>query len=103
MLRAGTVEVTPNESDALFDRLTAREIAVLDGVVHGMTNREIADFLFVTEQTIKNQMTVLLRKLGAHDRRQAIELANISGWTSNTNEQIKSDRKARTRLLIDTK
>ena len=102
MLRAGTVEVTPSESDALFDRLTAREIAVLDGVVHGMTNREIADHLFVTEQTIKNQMTVVLRKLGVKDRGHAIELASISGWTSNTQDQIKSDRKSRTRSLIKT-
>jgi len=102
MLRAGTVEVTPSESDALFDRLTAREIAVLDGVVHGMTNREIADHLFVTEQTIKNQMTVVLRKLGVKDRGHAIELASNSGWTSNTQDQIKSDRKARTRSLIKT-
>ena len=102
MLRAGTVEVTPNQSDALFDRLTAREIAVLDGVVHGMTNREIADYLFVTEQTIKNQMTVVLRKLGAKDRGQAIELAGTSGWTSNSNDQIKSDRKARAGSLLKT-
>ena len=103
MLRAGTVEVTPNQSDALFDRLTAREIAVLDGVVHGMTNREIADCLFVTEQTIKNQMTVVLRKLGAKDRGQAIELASTSGWTSNSIDQIKSDRKARAESSLKTK
>jgi two-component system response regulator DegU len=102
MLREGTVEVAPNASDALFDRLTAREIAVLDGVVHGMTNREIADHLFVTEQTIKNQMTVVLRKLGAKDRNQVIELSHTSGWTSNTSEQIKAERKARTRSLLKT-
>jgi two-component system, NarL family, response regulator DegU len=102
MLRAGTVEVTPNQSDALFDRLTAREIAVLDGVVYGMTNREIADYLFVTEQTIKNQMTVVLRKLGAKDRGQAIELACTNGWTSKSIDQIKSGRRTRADLMFKT-
>jgi two-component system response regulator DegU len=102
MLRAGTVEIAPNQSDALFDRLTAREIAVLDGVVHGMTNREIADCLFVTEQTIKNQMTVVLRKLGAKDRRQAIELASTSGWTSNSIDQIKAGRRTRAESMLKT-
>lgn len=84
MLRSGTVEVTPNESDGIFDRLTAREIAVLDGVVHDLTNREIAELLFVTEQTIKNQMTVILRKLEAKTRRQVIDLASRYGWLSGT-------------------
>lgn len=82
MLRAGTVEVTPNATDAIFDRLTAREIAVLDGVVRGLTNREIAELLFVTEQTIKNQMTVVLRKLNARDRGTAIDRAANYGWTT---------------------
>ena len=82
MLRAGTVEVTPNETDLIFDHFTSREIAVLDGVVRGLTNREIADLLFVTEQTIKNQMTVVLRKLNARDRGAAIEQAANYGWTT---------------------
>ena len=47
-----------------------REIAALDGVVRGMSNREIADRLCVTEQTVKNQMTTVLRKLDADDRMQ---------------------------------
>lgn len=80
MLRSGTVEVTPNETDLVFDLFTTREIAVLDGVVRGLTNREIADLLFVTEQTIKNQMTVVLRKLNARDRAAAIDQAMRYGW-----------------------
>jgi DNA-binding NarL/FixJ family response regulator len=82
MLRAGMVEVTPNETDLIFDHFTPREIAVLDGVVRGLTNREIAELLFVTEQTIKNQMTVVLRKLKARDRGAAIEQAASYGWTT---------------------
>ncbi len=59
--------------------LTGREIAILDGVVRGLSNREIADQLFVVEQTIKNQMTVVLRKLSAADRTEAVVSAVRTG------------------------
>jgi DNA-binding NarL/FixJ family response regulator len=55
--------------------LTGREIAILDGVVRGLSNREIADGLFVVEQTIKNHVTSLLRKLRADDRTEAVVAA----------------------------
>jgi DNA-binding NarL/FixJ family response regulator len=55
--------------------LTGREIAILDGVVRGLSNREIADGLYVVEQTIKNHVTSLLRKLRADDRTEAVVAA----------------------------
>ncbi|MFN3337971.1 MAG: response regulator, partial [Thermomicrobium sp.] len=44
--------------------LTMRELQVLDCVAQGMSNKEIAEALFITEQTVKNHMTSILRKLG---------------------------------------
>jgi DNA-binding NarL/FixJ family response regulator len=59
--------------------LSGREIAILDGVVRGLSNREIAGGLFVVEQTVKNHMTSLLRKLSAGDRTEAVVSAVRTG------------------------
>ncbi|GIW03963.1 MAG: DNA-binding response regulator [Thermomicrobiales bacterium] len=60
--------------------LSAREIEVLDCVAQGLSNKEIADALFVTEQTVKNHMTSVLRKLDVNDRVQAVLYAVKHGW-----------------------
>ena len=65
--------------DALLP-LSTREIEVLDCVAQGLSNKEIARALFVTEQTIKNHMTSVLRKLDVNDRVQAVLLAVRHGW-----------------------
>ncbi len=62
------------------EQLTVRELEVLDCVAQGMSNKEIADALFITEQTVKNHMTSVLRKLQAEDRVQAILTAVRRGW-----------------------
>lgn len=60
--------------------LSTRELAVLDCVAQGLSNREIADALYVSEQTVKNHMTSVLRKLNATDRVGAILHAVRQGW-----------------------
>jgi DNA-binding NarL/FixJ family response regulator len=60
--------------------LSAREVGVLDCVVQGLSNKEIADALFVTEQTVKNHVSSVLRKLGVDDRVQAVCYAARNGW-----------------------
>ncbi|HEY8448006.1 MAG TPA: response regulator transcription factor [Thermomicrobiales bacterium] len=60
--------------------LSAREIEVLDCVAQGLSNKEIANALFVTEQTVKNHMTSVLRKLDVNDRVQAVLYAVKHGW-----------------------
>jgi DNA-binding NarL/FixJ family response regulator len=60
--------------------LTLREIEVLDCVAQGFSNRDIADALFVNEQTVKNHMTSIFRKLGVEDRVQALLLSIKRGW-----------------------
>jgi DNA-binding NarL/FixJ family response regulator len=60
--------------------LSNREIEVLDCVAQGLTNREISEALFVTEQTVKNHMTAVLRKLDVNDRVQAVLFGIKKGW-----------------------
>jgi DNA-binding NarL/FixJ family response regulator len=71
---------TAKEADLISLPLSAREIEVLDCVAQGLSNKEIADELYVTEQTVKNHMTSVLRKLDVNDRVQAVLYAVKNGW-----------------------
>lgn len=64
--------------------LTLREIEVLDCVAQGFSNRDIAQALFVNEQTVKNHMTSIFRKLEVEDRVQALLLSIKRGWVDFT-------------------
>lgn len=59
--------------------LTPRESDVLQQLAQGLTNREIAGALRVTEETVKSHVANLLGKLGADNRAQAIAQALRSG------------------------
>jgi DNA-binding NarL/FixJ family response regulator len=60
--------------------LTAREIEVLSLVAEGLKNREIADVLVVTEQTVKNHISAAMHKLGAPNRTRAVMSAIRNEW-----------------------
>ena len=62
--------------------LSARELEVLDCVAHGLSNKEIAFELYVTEQTVKNHMTSVFRKMEVEDRVQALLFAVRHGWVT---------------------
>jgi two-component system response regulator DegU len=62
--------------------LTKRETQILTYVAEGNTNKEIAGILSISEQTIKNHVSAILRKLNANDRAHAVTLALQSGWIS---------------------
>ena len=62
--------------------LTPRELEILDCVAHGYMNKQVAYKLGISEQTIKNHMSSILRKLDANDRTQAVVLAIHYGWIS---------------------
>jgi len=53
------------------ETLTARELDVLRCLAHGMTNREIADKLVISETTVKTHISSILSKLHLTDRTQA--------------------------------
>jgi DNA-binding NarL/FixJ family response regulator len=57
-------------------RLTAREAEVMEAVCTGMTNAQIAQALFLSENTVRNHLTHIHARLGAHSRAHAIAL-----WT----------------------
>jgi len=57
------------------ESLTARELEVLREVVTGSRNRDIAERLFIAEETVKVHMKNLMHKLGAKDRTEAISIA----------------------------
>ena len=53
------------------EELTPREFEVLEQIVHGKSNKEIATELRISETTVKTHINGLLGKLGATDRTQA--------------------------------
>jgi DNA-binding NarL/FixJ family response regulator len=55
--------------------LTAREIEVLRKVAQGSRNRDIAQQLFIAEETVKVHLKHVMDKLGARDRTQAVAIA----------------------------
>jgi DNA-binding NarL/FixJ family response regulator len=58
------------EEDRLVG-LTAQERRILDGISKGLTNRQIADDMFLAEKTVKNYVSNLLSKLGMQRRTEA--------------------------------
>jgi two-component system response regulator DevR len=64
----------PQQPDELKD-LTDQERRILALVAEGLTNREIAQRMFLAEKTIKNYVSSLLAKLGLERRTQAAVLA----------------------------
>ncbi len=64
-------ELTRPEKKTGEVRLTRREIDVLDLLVKGNTNKEMADAMFISEKTVKNHLTSIFRKLNVKDRTQA--------------------------------
>ena len=54
------------------ERLTARELDVLQCICKGMSNQEIAKELFVSAKTVKNHLTNIFRKINVNDRTQAL-------------------------------
>jgi two-component system response regulator DegU len=62
--------------------LTTKEVQILTHIAEGNTNKRIATLLGISEQTIKNHVSAILRKLNANDRAHAVFLALRNGWIS---------------------
>ncbi len=65
---------------SLFQPLSDREIEVLERIAAGGSNKEIADTLGISTQTVKNHISSILRKLSLNDRTQAVLYALRRGW-----------------------
>lgn len=67
--------------------LSAREMEVLRLVARGMSNRSIAESLFISEKTVKNHLYSIYRKLGVNDRTEAAMFV-VRGLLSHQNESF---------------
>ncbi len=68
------------DQDTAAQTLSSREMEVLILITKGLSNKEIATTLGISNQTIKNHVTSILRKLGVEDRTQAAIFALKKGW-----------------------
>lgn len=58
--------------------ITPRELEILGLIASGLSNREIADRICVSENTVKTHSSRLFGKLGAKRRTQAVQIAKVS-------------------------
>lgn len=68
------------ETQKVYSPLSPRELDVLDLIAAGRTNKEIATQLDISNQTVKNHVSSILRKLAVNDRTQAVVYAMRRGW-----------------------
>src|SRR5258707_10516241 len=62
----------PPEVQPLYSPLSGREIEILDYIARGNSNKEIAKSLKISDQTVKNHITSILKKLSVNDRTAAV-------------------------------
>jgi len=71
---------TAESGEEYYTPLSPREMEILTFVTHGKSNKEVAHELDISQQTVKNHMTSILRKLRVDDRTQAAVAAIRHGW-----------------------
>lgn len=76
----GRSVLDPNVTEGIFGRISGkdpqalsdRELTVLQELSHGRTTREVAERIHVSEETVKTYLKQIFRKLGVHDRTEAV-------------------------------
>lgn len=76
----GRSVLDPNVTDGIFGRLSgkdqgvlsARELTVLQELTHGRSTKELAEHIYVSEETVKTHLKQIFRKLGVRDRTEAV-------------------------------
>jgi two-component system response regulator DegU len=71
-----------SETEGFIAPLTPREMEILNYIAQGYLNKQIAAELDISEQTIKNHVTSILRKLNANARTEAVVVAIKQGLIS---------------------
>jgi len=73
-------EVEEEEGKNIYSPLSSREVEILDYIARGNSNKEIAKSLKISDQTVKNHITSILKKLSVNDRTAAVVHALRHGW-----------------------
>ena len=71
----------PSETQTYYDSLTKREVEILQLLAQGLSNRQIAESMVISEQTVRSHVTHILEKLGLANRTQAALYALRQGIT----------------------
>ena len=74
-----------DDMEEVFSPLSPREMEILLHVTRGLSNKQIAQTLGISHQTVKNHMTAILHKLDVEDRTQAAMYAVSHGWVRPQN------------------
>jgi DNA-binding NarL/FixJ family response regulator len=74
------VEEEETATKDLYSPLSSREVEILDYIARGNSNKEIAKSLRISDQTVKNHITSILKKLSVNDRTAAVVHALRHGW-----------------------
>ena len=80
---AGQKEYSPELMEVLMtskNPLSQQERLILQAVADGLSNKEIAEKLFLSNGTVRNYMSVILTKLDAENRTEAVRIGQESGW-----------------------
>ena len=78
-MRTGPGPFTRDERRLEELGITPRELEILEAMAAGLSNREIAEKLFVSENTVKTHAARLFDKLSARRRTQVVQLAKEAG------------------------
>ena len=79
LARFGTAAAGTPTADRPFPQLTEREAEILELIARGLSNADIARRLFLSEKTIRNNVSAIFGKLDVHDRAQAVARARDAG------------------------
>jgi LuxR family maltose regulon positive regulatory protein len=94
--RVGPVRTTPDDQSVAplhlshpypVESLTNREIEILSLLAQRLSNREIAENLFISSLTVKKHLSNIHQKLSVSSRRQAVEKAKALGILPRTNQR----------------
>lgn len=66
--------LSTEEKNRVRPALSMRELQILEYIVEGLTNREIANIIYLSPATVKTHLKNIYQKLGAHNRSQAASI-----------------------------
>lgn len=81
------------QGEDIFDgKLSKREMEVAKAICSGMTNKQVADLLFISEKTVKSHVSNILLKLNLRDRVQlVVDYCRFTGGTIGDNNEYQEE------------